>query len=178
MTVALNLATLSDLLYAAAAAPHTDAQGKAYEALAAYLFAKVPGCIVERDVTNVFSTEQIDVAVGNIRAADGLPLLPNVLLVECKDWSQPVDSKTVGYFINILAGRGVELGILIAANGITGEGDFKNAHALGFAAAPRGIKVLVITTADIRALTSVEDFGELLTSRYLRAVATGTIGLP
>jgi hypothetical protein len=114
----------------AAATP--DAKGKLYEELVRYLFGGVPGCIAERNLTNVFRTEQVDVAVGNARLGDGLWLLPHVILVECKHWDKPVDSGTVGYFMNILAGRGIELGVLVAASGITGDrDDLTNAHALG-----------------------------------------------
>ncbi|MHB8659317.1 MAG: restriction endonuclease [Solirubrobacteraceae bacterium] len=176
--MAIDKKTVARLLTDAANAPNTDAQGKAYETLAAYLFSNIPGCTAERNIFNLFETEQVDVAVGNERREDGLPLLPAVLLVECKDWAQAVDSKTVGYFMNILAGRSVEVGILIAANGTTGGADMKNANALGLAAAPRGIKVLVITTADILSLSSTADLVKLLNSRYLRAVASGTLGLP
>jgi hypothetical protein len=181
-SIACSLALDPDIvkqhLREAATATDTDAQGKAYEALADYLFSCIPGCMTERDIFNVFETEQIDVAVGNEQRLDGLPLLPPVLLVECKDWAQAVDSKTVGYFMNILAGRSVEVGILIAANGTTGGADMKNANALGLAAAPRGIKVLVITTEDIQSLQSATELVALLNGRYLRAVASGTLGLP
>jgi hypothetical protein len=160
-------------------APNSDSKGKAYEALAVYLFDLIPGCITEPNVTSVFRTDQVDVAVGNPRLAEGLPILPTAMLVECKDWELPVDSKSVGYFMNILAGRGVELGVLIAANGITGDlADMTNAHALGLAASPRGVKVVVITSDEIAGLESTEQFTELLTRRYLRAIATGAIGAP
>jgi hypothetical protein len=166
-------------LDAAAAAPTSDARGKAYEALVVYLFSCVPGCIIECDITNAFGTEQIDVAVGNVATERGLYLLPRVFLVECKDWNQPVDSKTVGYFLNILAGRSLEVGILVAASGITGDlSNITSAHALGLTAAARGIKLIVITTAEITSLSSVAEFIELLHRRLLRAYATGTIGAP
>ena len=71
-----------------------------------------PGCFAERDISSFFGAEQIDIAVGNPRLPEGLAWLSMVLLVECLDWARPVDSKTVGYFINILAGRSVEAGIL------------------------------------------------------------------
>src|SRR5262249_557312 len=90
-------------LCAAATASNSDPQGKAYETLAVYLFESVPGCLVERDITSFFGTEQIDIAIGNPATANGFALLPAVVIVECKDWDRPVDSKTVGYFINILA---------------------------------------------------------------------------
>jgi hypothetical protein len=161
----------------AAATP--DAKGKLYEELVRYLFEVVPGCIAERNLTNVFRTEQIDVAVGNARFGDGLWLLPHVILVECKHWDKPVDSGTVGYFMNILAGRGIELGVLVAASGITGDrDDLTNAHALGLHGSPRAVKVVVITTDDVIGLQSVGDFIELLHRRYLRTFATGAIGVP
>src|ERR1700722_6573499 len=136
----------------------SDAKGNLYDNLVLDLFEAVAGCIAERNLTNIFRTEQIDVAVGNARLAGGLWLLPHVILVECKDWNKPVDSGTVGYFMNILAGRGIELGVLVAANGITGNrDDLTNAHALGFHGSPRGINVVVITTDDIISLQSVDD---------------------
>jgi hypothetical protein len=177
--MALEPATIRRYLTDARAAETSDAKGKLYEELVEYLFEGVPGCIAERNLTNVFRAEQIDVAVGNGRFGDGLWLLPHVVLVECKDWDKPVDSSTVGYFMNILAGRGIELGVLVAANGITGNrDDLTNAHALGLHGSPRGIKVVVITAEDIASLQSVGDFVELLHRRYLRSCATGAIGVP
>jgi hypothetical protein len=163
----------------AAAATTTDAQGKAYEALAVYLFECVPGCFTERDIISFFGSEQIDVGIGNPRLPDGLALLPTAVIVECKDWATPVDSKTVGYFINILANRSVEAGILIAANGITGDPEeLSRAHALGISAVARGIKVLIMTTMEIENLTCTADLTELLNRRYLRAIMSGGLGVP
>jgi hypothetical protein len=163
---------------AIAAAPSTYHQGRAHEALTVYLFQSIPGCRVEANVMNEFRTEEVDVAVGNEGIAGGLPGLANVILVECKDWSRPVDSQAVSYFINKLANRSVELGILIATNGITGQEDRRHSVALGIGAIARGIKLIVITAEDIAKLTGTTDLVELVQRRYLRAVATGTIGLP
>jgi hypothetical protein len=175
----LQPAVIRRYLTDAAAAVTSDANGKLYEELVKYLFEAVPGCIAEPNLTNVFRTEQIDIAVGNARPGDGFWLLPHVILVECKHWDKPVDSSTVGYFMNILAGRGIDLGILVAANGITGDpDDLTSAHALGLHGSPRAVKIVVITTEDIASLNSVRDFVELLHRRYLRSFATGTIGAP
>jgi Restriction endonuclease len=175
----LDPAVVQRHLRDAAAATTTDAQGKAYEALAVYLFECVPGCFTERDIISFFGAEQIDVGVGNPRLPEGLPLLPTAVIVECKDWVKPVDSKTVGYFINILANRGVEAGILIAANGITGDPDeLSRAHSLGISAVARGIKVLIMTTAEIETLTCTADLTGLLNHRYLRSIMSGGMGIP
>jgi hypothetical protein len=177
--VTFDPAEIRRYLADAQAAATSDAKGKLYEELVKYLFAAVPGCLAESNITNMFRTEQVDVAVGNGKLPDGLWLLPHVILVECKHWDEPVDSGRVGYFMNILAGRGVELGILVAANGITGNrDDLTNAHALGLHGSPRGLKVVVITTQDIANLQTVADLIELLHRRYLHAYAAGAIGVP
>jgi hypothetical protein len=176
--MAISAGSIKVHMAAIANAANTYEQGRAHEDLAVHLFESVPGCRVERNIMNEFQTEEVDVAVGNDGLPTGLPGLANVILVECKDWSHPVNSQAVGYFINKLANRSVELGILIATNGIAGQEDRRNAVALGIGAIARGIKLLVITNGDIMALSSSADFVELVNRRYLRAVAAGTIGLP
>lgn len=174
----LDPAVVRDHLNCAASALDTDAAGKAYEKLIVYLFESMPGCLAEPNVINAFGSEQVDVAVGNLRFADGPALLPATFLVECKNWSKPVDSSTLGYFINTLANRSVEVGLMIAAKGITGDPhDFSYAHSLLIQAAARRMWVLVITTDEIAALTSSSDFVNLLNRRHLRAVASG-MGVP
>ncbi|WP_280246782.1 restriction endonuclease [Nocardia abscessus] len=166
-------------LHIARTAPDTDAQGKAYEDLAFYLFDSIPGCFAEGNGVSHFRSEQVDVGVCNAKHQDGLHALPHVILVECKNWSHPVDSSTLGYFVNILANRCVETGILIAANGITGDRhDYTNAHALGVSAIARGIKILVITTEELEKLTCTADFVELLLRRFLLAYMRGGVGVP
>ncbi|MFC6023741.1 restriction endonuclease [Plantactinospora solaniradicis] len=170
---------LAHLLDAVSLAAHSQAKGEAYEKLITFLFESIPGCIVDRDITNVFGTEQIDVAVGNIHEVGGLRLLPPVFLVECKNWDDPVDSQAIGYFFNILASRAIELGVLVAANGVTGDiVTGRHGHSLGLGAAPRGIKMIVITNDDIARLRHQDDFVNLLHRRYLRACATGQLGAP
>lgn len=176
--MAISADSIGTHIGAVADAANTYQQGRAHEDLAVHLFESVPGCRVERNVMNDFQTEEVDVAVGNDRLPGGLPGLANVILVECKDWSRPVGSQAVGYFINKLANRSVELGIMIATNGITGQQEQRNAVALGIGAIARGIKLLVITKDDIAALGCTADFVELVNRRYLRAVAAGTIGYP
>lgn len=163
----------------AQSAGDTDSQGKAYEELAAYLFISIPGCSVKRNITSFFGSEQIDIGVGNAKHEDGLALFPNVIIVECKNWSRHVDSSTVGYFINILRNRSVEVGILIAAKGITGNSaERTNAYSLGPPAmADKGIRLLVISDKDILALTCTEDLVELLNDLYLDAALKGGIGV-
>ena len=124
-------------------------RGKAYERAIRYVFES-SGCLVEANQTNVLGAEEVDLGVGNLNV---MPLLPKIFLVECKDWDNPVDSRTVGYFINIVRNRSLELAVIIAPSGLTGSGDdLTYAHSLGLAAAAQHIKIIVVTSDDFLAL--------------------------
>jgi hypothetical protein len=64
---------------------------------------------------------EIDIAVANERKARWMQLLPPVFLVECKNWDAKVDSGAVSKFGAKLRYRRIDTGILVAANGITGD---------------------------------------------------------
>lgn len=156
--------------------PHQ--RGRFYENLLAHLIEAVPGCEVERNSLNHYGTEEVDITVSNLRLPGGLGLLPEMFLVECKNWSDPVDSTTLGYFVNVLADRGCELGVLAAAKGITGSAAHRDrAYAIGQAALVRRIRVLVITDRDLLGLKEPSDFPALLHRRNRQLTADGTIRL-
>lgn len=165
-------------LAAVAEGADTYEQGRAHEDLAVHLFDSVPGCRAERTSLNVFKSEEVDVVVWNDRVRTGLPGLANVILVGCKGWSRPLNSQAVGDFVNKLANRSVELGILIVTNAIAGREGNRYTVAAGIGPIARGRKLIVITKDDLMGLSSTADFVELVNRRYLRAVAAGTIGLP
>jgi hypothetical protein len=178
MTASLDAERLGDLLDEAVSAGDTDAKGKALEALVAYLFECIPGCIVEVDVTSHFGSEQVDVAVGNARLPDGLPLYPHAFLIECKNYDEAVGSSAVGYFLNTLRARSIEIGVMVAASGISGnKGDMSYAHSLATAALAQGTRLVVLTLDDIKAVTSLADLLDLLNRRMLRSMLHG-IGAP
>ncbi|WP_229794591.1 restriction endonuclease [Actinoplanes campanulatus] len=142
------------------------------------MLTSIPGCRTQRNTLNQYGTEEVDITVANTRADNGLRMLPDFFLVECKNWTTPVDSTTLGYFVNVLADRGCELGILAAASGITGNQEHRSrAFNIGTNALIRRIRVLVITADDIRRLRGPEDLIELLHSRNLLLTAHGGIHL-
>lgn len=159
-------------------APTHYLRGRYYENLLGYLMSSIPGCDVERNSLNHYGTEEADLSVTNMRLREGLPLLPENFLVECKNWSKPVDSTTLGYFVNVVADRGCSLGILAAAKGITGNPEHRNrAYAIGTNALIRRIRILVITTSDLVNLAGPTDLARLLHRRNSQLTANGTIYL-
>lgn len=158
----------------------TYARGKAFEDLACRLLEDLRGIEPPpmRNRLNKFGTEEIDLAVFNLRHPGGLRQLPEVFLVECKNWSSPTGSAEVSYFASRLRNRGCDLGILVSANGITGDPTTRtDAYFEGAIALSQGIRILVITADDIAKLTSDDDLISLLHRRFLCLYATGTFDL-
>jgi hypothetical protein len=159
------------------AAATTSEKGKALEDLVCYLFEQIPGMsITQRNVMNVFDTEEIDVAFFNEQRPAGLKFLTNFILVECKNWSGPVGSIEVAWFLTKIEHRALDFGILVAANGITGSADdSKQAHDIASKALAKGIRLVVITRAEVLALRTSKDLVTLIKTKICQLIASGTV---
>jgi len=124
---------------------------------------------------NAFDTEEVDVALWNARHAGGFYFLPHLILVEAKNCSRPCGSHEVSYFVARLRQRGCDHGILFASNGITGVAeDLTRAHFEVASALAAGIRVLVLTPADIEAATSTSHIVDAVKRKLCQLVVSGT----
>lgn len=152
-------------------------KGKAFEDLACYLFETIPGVsIAARNQMNAYNNEEIDVAIWNDKSRYGLNFLPNIVLIECKNWSSPVSSIEVNWFCQKIASRGLDFGILIANNGITGNADDLNAahNTISFHLAQKR-KIIVITRAEIDALSNTGEMVNLIKQKLCLLAVSGKI---
>ncbi len=152
-------------------------KGRAFEDLACYIFETVPGIsIALRNQFNAFNNEEIDVAIWNDKNRHGLPFLPNTVLIECKNWTAPVSSIEVSWFLQKLSSRGLDFGILIANNGITGNPDDLNAahHTIAIHLAQKR-KLIVITRAEINAIQSTAELVHLIKEKLCLLAVSGRI---
>ncbi|MCP2158592.1 restriction endonuclease [Agrobacterium tumefaciens] len=154
---------------------NTTVKGKALEDMICYLFGQVPGISVTmRNEMNVFETEEIDVALWNEQEVLGFPFLPEILLVECKNWSSAVGSGEVNWFDTKLRNRGLEFGILVATNGITGNGpDLTAAQKVVSDALKEKRRLIVIDLDEIRAWTDTSDIVLMLKKKICGLVVKG-----
>jgi len=152
-------------------------KGKAFEDLACYLFETIPGVsIALRNQMNAYNNEEIDVAIWNDKSRYGLNFLPNVVLIECKNWSNPVSSIEVNWFCQKIASRGLDFGILIANNGITGNAaDLNAAHnTIAFHLAQKR-KIIVITRDEINGLNNTSEIVHLIKEKICLLSVSGRI---
>jgi Restriction endonuclease len=156
----------------------TADQGRALEDLICYVFAQVPGIsITRRNELNAFRTEEIDVALWNDGHPDGFFFLPNVILVECKNWSHRVSSAELSWFEAKLRNRGLDFGILVAAKGITGDPEgMTAAHSIVASALREGRRLVVITSDEFLRLTDSLQLVRLVKEKLCDLAVKGTMG--
>lgn len=156
----------------------TTERGTAFQELFRYLLDKVPGIRTRPNTIDPFQSEEVDIAVANTGQADGLAVLANLFLVESKNWDVPVGAPEVSVFINKLTNRSVELGILVAANGITGDRNTLRAaqHVVAMSQV-RGIRVLVVTLDELCGVRTVQQLIDLLTDKMLDLIASTTFSV-
>lgn len=173
---AYDLAVVRSYLAIVDNPPTNAAKGKAFEDLACYLVSGIPGVkVTARNTLNTFATEEIDIGCMSQKDPAGLGALADFFLVECKGWRDAVNSEQVSWFLTKIRHRGVRFGILIAANGITGErAHLSRAHFLvSTELAMFGIKMVIVDRKEIEKLASGEDFAKLIIQKVCTLHATG-----
>ena len=168
---------ISQLLKLARDGVTTNERGRALEDLVCYIYGKVPGIVVtHKDELNTFHSEEIDVALWNDKVGGAFDYLPNIILVEAKNWSNPVGSSEVSWFDNKLRNRGLDFGLLVALNGITGNAsDRTSAHQIIAASLREHRKIIVITGDDLISLRNTEELVHLMKTKLCELAVAGTL---
>ena len=174
--VRISQRKIRSFLRSARTAATTRAKGQALESLVSYMFSKIPGVTVtKRNALNVFASEEIDVAFWNEKDPEGIPFLPNIILVECKNWGNPVGSSEVSWFDTKLRNRGLSFGVLVALNGITGNpADLTSAHSIIAGSLREQRNIVVITSEDIMLLRDATQIIRLFKEKLCELAVTGT----
>jgi len=140
------------------------------------VFETVPGIVItERNTFDPFHSEEIDVAFWNDKSRQGLPFLPQILLIECKNWTTPVSSQDVAWFDTKIRHRGQSFGILVAIHGVTGRTPEKTAaHQIIAKALSEQRQLVVVTGEELLKLRDSNDLSKLIKSKLCRLVVSGT----
>jgi hypothetical protein len=155
----------------------TADQGRALEDMICYIFEQVPGIsITRRNDLNSFRTEEIDIALWNDTHTDGFHFLPNIILVECKNWSSRVTSSEVNWFDAKLRNRGLDFGILVAMNGITGDPEqLTAAHSIVASALKESRRLLIIKGDELLPLRDSSELVRLVKEKLCDLAVKGTL---
>lgn len=147
----------------------TEEKGAALEDVVVQSFCRVGGVgFLRRDQTNNAGSSEIDILLYNQRHYLGLPFLPDYLIFECKNWASAVDSAAVDGFITKIRTCRLDMGILVAANGITGDAAQRTAanDIVRRAFDRDNIKLLVITRAELESFRTISDVVALMREKF------------
>ncbi len=167
---AFSTRRIRSTLAASDRATTTTDRGRFLEELTAYLFSKCPGVRHYRNNTiNASGSSEVDVCFWNSKTIGSLDFLPGILVSECKNTGERVGSPAVRIFLSKLIEMGLTHGLLIAAQGITGEQDnLRAAHdVIRTAFLQQRILIIVITRHEIELLQNTDDLIKLLQDKIL-----------
>jgi hypothetical protein len=149
-------------------------KGGALELAIRTLVSPVPGVIaIELHARDAFASEEIDLVIGNDPTPGGFSFLPDVFLVECKNWAVPVGAPEIKLFGAKLRERSCTFGIFVAACGITGSPSERLSGNGAIADALKdGVRLIVLTLADLEGIQSTDDLVNLIRSRIMKLVGS------
>jgi hypothetical protein len=172
-------ADLGVRLDAARQARSEQQRGRLFEDLICRLFESIVGIsVVDRNVFTAGRSQEVDILIAHNARRSEISFLPNFVLIECKNWSWPVSSMEVAWFDRKVKQRGIELGILVATQGVTGEQRERTfAHEIIAWALAERRRLIVITSTDLAQLSSGDDLVDLIWAK-LGVLHGGGMSLP
>ncbi|AKL12308.1 TPA: hypothetical protein I8271_004987 [Kluyvera intermedia] len=163
---------LSHILAVDSAVTNQD-KGSSLESLSRYLFNCIDGIEV-REVNINAPSEEVDLLLWNAKTTQVFEPWDNLISIECKNWSRPAGATLIDSFAAKIRMKHLTTGIFVAANGVTG--DFVNGNNEERGAVYRlhehltrdGIRIVVVRMDDLRALSNINDFLEIIKDRYCK----------
>ncbi len=164
------------LLRSTRQADDSTSKGKSLEDLIAFLFGAVRGMTVtDRNVLNAAGSEEVDIVFWNDKLKGDLPFMPYIIMVECKNWSSSLTSQEVAWFDHKLRDRSQTKGVLVAANGITGNASsLTSAHDIISKSLRDGIEIIVLTLDELSEIQSTASLVTLMKRKLCSLAARGT----
>lgn len=165
----LDLADYSNALMEVSKADSPIKKGKALENLAEILFEAI-SCLTVRETNVITRSGEIDLIV-EFTGSENLTIFDyygRFLLVECKNWIDPVPAKEVGYFETKLSKTGTNLGILFAWSGISGEEGDEYAQRLIDTVSNDFPTIIVFDERDLYRIAEGTSFYEMIDAKLYR----------
>jgi hypothetical protein len=145
-------------------------KGRALERLVVHVFEAIPGVMCEdTNVVDGLGSQEIDIFFRNEQDVAGLPHLPHLLIVECKNWGRPVGSEAVTRFSHKIRDRAENFGILVAKNGISGadHAEMQAAYSDLVIEQTHGRTIIVFTERELAGVKSGKRVAELVMKKWM-----------
>jgi hypothetical protein len=161
---------IARLLAIAETGETSQIRGAALEQAAIRMIGSIPGVIEPvSNVVDYASAGEIDILFPNQAPRTGLWFLDRAFLCECKNWAVPVGAQEIRVFADRMRERNCRDGILISANGITGDSAALTAANHQVARALEdGREILVLNWQDLRTVRGAGSLRDLLQRKWIR----------
>jgi hypothetical protein len=160
-------AKLATLLAAVTSAQTRATRGSTLEDLVQHVFEQVDSVeIVERDVKDERGAQEVDLVFSHLHLLSRLPIPDVTIIVECKNERRRTSSEQVGTFGRKLRSRGLNIGILVTAAGLSGKPGTAG-HAVIHEELLNGVAIIVVTAAELGDLNTPDELVQLLTRRLI-----------
>ncbi len=160
----LNFDFYRDLLEKTKSAGTNDEKKNTLETLAETLFASIKDFTVLPSVRT--SKAEIDRIIRNYSDHPLLRDLGRYILIECKNWTDPVGAPVLRDFKAKVEDHRCYSGILLSRHGITGEGVKDAKGEIRDAYKVRGISIIVITESDLEEIANGKNPISILEKKY------------
>jgi hypothetical protein len=160
----LNFDYYKDLLQKTKSAGTNDEKKKTLETLSEVLFSSIKGFTVLPPVRT--SKAEIDRRIRNYSDHLLLRDLGLYVLIECKNWSEPVGAPVLRDFKAKVEDHRCTSGILLSKKGITGEGIKDAQGEIRDAYKVKGITIIVLTEGDLEVIANGENPISILERKY------------
>jgi hypothetical protein len=160
--VSWDLGRYRELAAACYGAASTTERGRTLEDFLAYTFGAFPGIqVLARDAR--MGSQELDLVLWNDRCCDFFDAAGSELLVEAKNWNDPVGSAEVAWFLEKMRQRHVLHGFLVTRSGVTGQCRSGRDGALDmlYLALRDGLRPVVITLDEMQAISDQAELTQL-----------------
>lgn len=162
-------------------ARHNEAdKGTALEEFVAWLVPHISGLSVRAANTYSYGrASEIHLTVWNEQHEAGFRSINPPILIECKNWQRLVGAAEVAWFDWKMRLGGATHGLLVSANGVTGDVSEKNAaHQIIQTARSEGRTIVVLTLEELADQSSADDLRFLIIDKICLATAAAVQTAP
>jgi len=133
-----------------------DQKGRRLEDTAFYLMSLLPGCLPKRNILDTERAYETDLIVRNLQTNSNIisDLFGRHILVECKNYANPVGVPDVGYFLFRMRLTHAIFGVIFAPKGITGKEEDEARSLIRRAFHEDGVVCIVIDRTDLQPLVA------------------------
>ncbi|GAB3971044.1 hypothetical protein GCM10029978_045490 [Actinoallomurus acanthiterrae] len=147
-------------------ADHNTGKGMRLQHVVELVLNSAPGIqVIDRNRLDVSQSAETDLWLTHERRIN-LPFTDPLVPVECKNENHNASSAQIREFSTKIRQSGGSDGLLVVRKGLSGEGIDRAHNAVQMALA-EGVRILVLTCADLSNLSKPSDFAVLVKARYV-----------